>query len=712
MLKNLNIKKSYKTPRDDIARDFLTPSLSVSVNYSRSVAYFSSKTFLFISSGIKKIIENKGKINLIVSPELSLEDLKTIENAYFEKNNLKFDLSDLKEIEKSLFFDSESEIDSNGMNILFTLIKKDILNVKVSFSKTKDRLSLFHEKIGIITDKLGDSVVFTGSMNDTENGYFYNYESIDIFKSWEDMERVEEKKNSFEDLWNNSDPNAIVLEISEKLLNLLEKKGAKQLNDGDLYESLEILKLKNNEYRNISIPNHINLYEYQKEAINNWSENNYIGIFDMATGTGKTITAISAAVKLIKEKKRIILVIVCPYLHLLDQWSEDLIDFGFKPIIASHDNQNYFSEIRDSLYEMRKNINNNTCIIVTNASYSRIIELIKSSYENLLLIVDEAHNFGSENLFKLLDDKIKYRIALSATIERHRDEIGTSNLNKYFDKKIIEFGLEKAISGGFLTQYYYYPIVVYFNENELEDYKKLSKEMSQCWTEKSGKRKLSERGKIIAQKRSRLVAGLSSKVTKINELIEKFKDKNHLLIYCGATKISDEVSDYYNQRQIDVIAETIWVNHKIRNAKFTSEEDNKLRLQIKKDFSEGEKIQALVAIKCLDEGVNIPEIETVFLLASTSNPKEYIQRRGRVLRKSKNKRYAYIYDFITLPRPLTDCKETSQITLDQESSLVKNELNRINEFYRLAINKYDSINLINEINNTYTSLNKHEEETL
>ena len=259
-----------------------------------------------------------------------------------------------------------------------------------------------------------------------------------------------------------------------------------------------------------------------------------------------------------------------------------------------------------------------------------------------------------------------------------------------------------------MTKYEYHPIVVYLTDDELERYHQLSKELSKCIIKKNEKVKLTERGKVIAQKRSRVVAGAFNKTLALAKAIKPFQKENHILVYCGATTIDEQDENGDDMRQIDAITELLGNELKMNVAQFTSKEDSNTRDMLKKKFFDGDYLQVLVAIKCLDEGVNIPAIKTAFILASTTNPKEYIQRRGRVLRRYPGKEFAIIYDFVTLPRPLD---EAGSLTFDEircEKSMVKNEINRMIEFKRLALNRMESDILIDDIVKTY-HLNNFEE---
>ena len=322
-------------------------------------------------------------------------------------------------------------------------------------------------------------------------------------------------------------------------------------------------------------------------------------------------------------------------------------------------------------------------------------------------MVDEAHNFGAPSYAKLLDDRFTYRLALSATLERHRDDEGTALLYDFFGRKCIEYDLERAIDENKLTKYKYYPVPVYLTEDELQEYEQKSYEMSKCLIKgKDGKYKLNRHGEILAMERARIVAGASNKLDALREKIQPYKRDNNILVYCGATNVIDEKSDYSSTdeadiRQIEAVTRILGNECHMEVAKFTSQENMETRTIIKEQFQRGDRLQAIVAIKCLDEGVNIPGIRTAFILASTTNPKEYIQRRGRVLRKADNKPFAEIYDFVTLPRELDSVSALTAEQAQRDLSLVRNELARIREFGRLSMNSMEANSLIWDIKEAY-----------
>ncbi len=430
------------------------------------------------------------------------------------------------------------------------------------------------------------------------------------------------------------------------------------------------------------------MHDYQEQAIISWKENGFRGIFDMATGTGKTFTGLGALTTLSQAvDNKLAVIIVCPYQHLVEQWVEDIVKFNIQPIIgySSSSQKDWDKRLENAVRDQKLKVRNKEffCFICTNKTYTSefVQKQIFKIKSDILLMVDEAHNFGAPYLSCLLHEFYTYRLALSATIDRHNDEEGTEKLFSFFGDKCIEYSLDRAIEEKKLTPYKYYPVIITFTDEELETYNNLTYEMGKCIIKgKNGKNKLSSRGEKLALQRSRIVAGAKGKLAALEETIQPYLHDKHILVYCGATKGLEENQDYTSVdsediRQIDEVTDLLGNKLKMDVSQFTSKEDIEERAVLKREFSIGDTLQVLIAIKCLDEGVNIPKIKTAFILASTTNPKEYIQRRGRVLRLAEGKEYAEIYDFITLPYALEDTLSLTEAQLKRCKTLVKNELN-------------------------------------
>ena len=714
-LKDSCIKSEYRSLIDNVVQDFYVPLLKEAVTYRRAVGFFSSSSLVDISKGIAAIAKRRGKIQLVASPYLSDEDIEAIRNGY-EKRNVIIENALLSQL-------SDENMDFYSMerlNLLANLIAEGILDIRIAYTEDDRGIGMYHEKMGIIEDAEGNKVAFSGSMNESSTAMSINYETIDVFRSWGDefeANQAQLKENAFVSIWNDTEPNIHVLEfpsISQALIDKYKKK--RSSFDIDELQFFDVtIKRKNVSGKRIGarIPKDISLYEYQKEAIVSWAGENYRGIFDMATGTGKTLTGLGAVSKLSEDVcDELSVFILCPYQHLVEQWVEDIVKFNIKPIIgySASPQKDWKKRLQKAIKDQKVRKDKSFfCFVTTNATFSSkfvqdIIEEIKTP---ILLMVDEAHNVGAKTYAKLLDDRFQYRLALSATLDRHRDEEGTAALYNFFGRKCIEYTLERAIREDKLTPYKYYPVVVYLNEDELSTYEYYTQEISKCIIkDKNGKTKLNSYGETLAIKRSRVVAAAAQKLDALRREIVPYKNKNNILVYCGATNVINENADRSETdegdiRQITAVTRILGNEFDMSVAKFTADESMDERTQIKANFSKGERLQVVVAIKCLDEGMNIPGIRTAFILASTTNPKEYIQRRGRVLRKAPGKNFAEIYDFVTLPRPLDDVYSLTKEAASKDLALVRNELERIKEFGRLAMNSMDSHDLIWNIEEAY-----------
>ncbi|MFR8012110.1 MAG: DEAD/DEAH box helicase family protein [Clostridia bacterium] len=712
----LDIKKEYRSLLDSVAKDFYIPLLIQAVKYQRAVGFFSSSCLVEISKGISELAKNGGKIQLVASPYLSDEDIEAIKSGYAMRDQV------VKEAIRREMTEGKTPFEKARLNLLANLISDNILDIKIAFTEDSDRMGMYHEKMGIITDAEGNRVAFAGSMNESAAAMTLNYETIDVYCSWKgEVDRVIAKENAFASIWNDTEPNIKIIDFPELKQEIIDKykyavpdfeidkKEYAPDIDTVLHTDLGVYT----EY-GPKFPEWFKLHDYQDEAITEWQKRNYRGIFDMATGTGKTYTGLGALTTLSKNLgHKLAAIIVCPYQHLVEQWVEDILKFNIDPIIGYSDSsqKDWPKRLKNAIRDQKLKVRGREffCFICTNATFSSdyVQAQLAKIKSDTLLMVDEAHNFGAPYLSCLLYDNYKYRLALSATLDRHNDEEGTAKLYDFFGEKCIEYTLDRAIEEKKLTKYKYYPIVVTLTEEELEAYDNLSYEIGKCiMKDKNGKIKLSSKGEKLALKRSRIIAGAKNKLTMLEEVIQPYIHDKHILVYCGATKGLEQNQDRSDVdsediRQIDAVTDLLGNKLGMEVSQFTSKESVEEREVLKREFSAGDTLKVLIAIKCLDEGVNIPKIKTAFILASTTNPKEYIQRRGRVLRLAEGKEYAEIYDFITLPYDTESVTSLTEAQVKRNFTLVKNELRRAEEFSRIAVNMVESASLIDEIKDAY-----------
>lgn len=695
---DIEIKEEYRSLQDDIVGDFYTPLLRCAKKYQRAVGFFSSSALIEISDGISGLVKNGGNIELVASPKLSEEDVEAIEKGLKLKDEV------IKERLIESITVPQGSFEENRLNYLINLIAAGIMEIKIAVLDDDKHIGMYHEKVGLMYDDEGNVIAFSGSMNESITAFMHNCESIDVFKSWEggsDARRVLNKQLSFKAIWENYEPKMTVMDFPkaarEKLFEY-RKTNSIDHHDGETkrpQDSTRRLPEIETPKEEPCVPTWVKIRKYQEEAINNWAERGFVGIFDMATGTGKTYTGLAAIARLYSERKApLAIFIVCPFQHLVTQWVEDISAFGMKPVIchSASSQHNWKSRLQDACLSLELGITEYMCAVFTNDTY--ISDFVQKTINRVkaqaVLVVDEAHNFGADKTSKYLDIKIPYRLALSATLERHGDDLGTKKLFDYFGEKCIEYSLKEAIDNDMLVRYYYHPILVSFKDDELEAYIDLSKQIAKAMVS-SKEEEPSDYAKMLLIKRARLVAAAREKVEQLVAEMEKHIHENHILVYCGATTMRD--IDYEEdkppedeKKQVNLVMELLGNKLKMKVAKFTSEENANLREKLKKEFDEGESLQALIAIRCLDEGVNIPSIDKAFILASSTNPKEYIQRRGRVLRKYKGKTHSDIYDFVVSPIPLDMIHTYDEEIIKLSKSLVKREIVRMRDFAELAEN--------------------------
>lgn len=704
-LADIHIKNEYRSLLDNVVTDFYIPVLQESILYQRAVGFFSSSSLIAISKGVEGLVANGGKIQIIASPRLSQEDIDEISKGYEVR----------KIIERALLrgvVDPSSIEESERLSYIASLIAKGVLDVKIAFLSSKNEIAMYHEKMGIMSDREGNAVAFSGSMNESENAFSSNYESFDVFCSWtNDRERVFQKQMAFQAIWDDYEPGietmAFPEAVRDRVYSFNSSLSTKHSAVSDSAQDEQPLDA-------MYLPPDFKIRPYQETAIQNWKTNGYRGIYDMATGTGKTLTALASIEQLFRDnKRRLGIIIVCPYQHLVEQWVEDIVRFGIKPIVgySSSPQKNWKKNLEQAIRSFNLRVSDFFCFITTNASFvtKSVQEQVQLLSDDVVYVVDEAHNMGAENYRKCLPENICYRLGLSATIDRHNDEIGTAALSGYFGEKCIIYSLKDAIDSQMLTRYYYYPVLTYLDQDELSEYLMITSQLAKAIRKKNGKVVLTEHAKQLLIKRARIIAGAKGKLPELQKQIAPFVDDKYILVYCGATTVRDEDDSDFGRRQIDLVAEMLGNTLGMRVGRFTSQESAQERAQIRAAFADGETLQALVAIKCLDEGVNIPSIKTAFILASSTNPKEYIQRRGRVLRKFPGKEYAAIYDFITLPFPFETLASQNDAIIESTKGLIKRELIRMMDFADIAENPSLTFDLLYELKHGF---NITEEELL
>ena len=674
MFSDLNIKFKYDSDRDDLLNEFYIPVLSESVEYCRMSGFFSSTSLAISAQGINKLIENNGKMKLLCSAKLNEKDYEIIKNSTlnpidFIENSF---INDLQSLEEGLV--------KNHVEALGWMIANNLLEIKIAIPE--NHKGIFHSKIGILKDIEGNLISFSGSDNETANGWLYNIEEFKVFKSWDQSENkfVKEDLADFNKYWCGETLRTEVFDLPEAIKKELISLAPSSKED------LNILSNPNSTFK---------LRYYQEEAINNWFNNECRGIFEMATGTGKTFTALECFKELSDSKDRLLTVIACPLSHLIDQWVKDVEKFHDGPIIiGSGKNPKWKKDLNNLKKAFYFKSIDKAVIMTSHASLSSdfFIKTISNFKTEVLLIVDEVHGIGSSKQRLALTDDYNYRLGLSATPNRWLDEEGTQILMEYFNGVIFEFDIERALNEinpdtgkSYLTPYIYKPIFVDLNDKEYRAYKYYTSKIDEILQEDTSDEESNTYLKKFFNQRQDIIDNAYAKYNAFITILEENPNIDKLIVFCSPKQI-DDVQKILNKYKI------------IPQHRFTQQESSiktiknpiSQREDLLEKFSNG-IYKALVAIKCLDEGVDVPSAENAIIMSSTSNPREHVQRRGRILRRCEGKEKAIIYDILVFP------KDNSLYG----SKLVKKDIKRYEEFARNAENSWECLKILNKFYTNY-----------
>lgn len=696
-LQELKLDISYRTSEKDIVRTFYSPCLRRSVVYRRAVGYFTSGALAVAAKGVAHLIENDGSIRLVASPSLTDEDVEAINLGYKQRSEV------VEEAVRLQFQEVHEKLVSDRLDALAWLIASKRLDVRLALRVDADgllRRGIFHEKTGIFSDAEGNHVAFSGSSNETVGGLVDNHEVIDVFCSWDDPHfRVKRKMDEYDALWEGTTAGLEVTHFNDVAREVLERfrRRVPPSRDPLEPEDRKTVRLVGSPMT----PPAIELRPYQASARDRWFDNNGRGMLKMATGSGKTITALSIAVRLARAYGLRAAIIVCPFRHLVTQWARECRRHRMDPLLAYGSRKSWFGALGDRVLAIRRTDNDRfLTVITTNSTFAGAPFQKRLRYfpqEHTLLIADEVHNLGATKLSTTLPTSIPLRLGLSATPERWFDDSGTQALFDYFGKVLRpEFTLKDAIDTGALCRYQYFPVMIELDEDEQQEYREITGHIAKAGGNADIVDESNERLMALFIKRARLVACAKDKFRALREVMTSRGECKHMLFYCGDGTVSDVAGSQGNQlfgRYVEVVAGILNSEFRMRVATYTAETSIKQREHLRVDFASG-NLDGLVAIRCLDEGVDIPGIRTAVIMASSANPRQFIQRRGRVLRNSPGKKVAEIIDFIVVPPEDT-------IGSPLERGLLRRELKRFTEFADLAVNAGVAREAIWELQKTF-----------
>ncbi|WP_304889852.1 DEAD/DEAH box helicase family protein [uncultured Bacteroides sp.] len=693
-----NFELRYSTKREHKPTEFFTKALSNSNTLDLGLGYFSSACFNVLACGFAHFVKNGGKMRMYINPNITEQDYKLLKE------------SDYSGFEQYMLnsYDNLLKIFSYRDKLFFQCLSYLIINsrIEVKIVLLKDT-GIAHEKFGIFIDTEGNKVAFNGSMNLTAAGLTKNIEAIDCVCSWRNQDaadRIQCYQDDFDCIWEKRNNDVLVYPADEFCRQVVVKYPTENID--------ELIQLENEIMEEIAKENATPLFDephfpikfkdgprqYQTDAYEAWMKRGKQGVFAMATGTGKTITSLNCALEEYKDTGFYRLLILVPSLALVEQWGNEVTNFNYRNVIkVSSENHRWKQDVMQIVTKMRHGRNVNYVIISTYQSFvmQDFQVLLPKFSDGALLIADEAHNIGSTSVRQAFHRlTIKKRIALSATPNRIYDEEGTREIESFFNDAhpyTYSFSMRRAIREDCLMPYHYFPYLAKLENSEMVEYARITQQLVQLYN--SSKKGFSdpERARKLLLVRKNILHKARNKMEVFLRIIEEIgEDKlKYCFVYSAAGKRTnsdesdDEAIDEYILKEMQAILKRTFPNTTCNS--YTGVDSKVMRKQKLEAFANGQ-LNVLFAKNCLDEGVDVPRAEYGIFTSSTGNPRQFIQRRGRLLRKHDDKRFAWIYDIIVVPDFSSPCYDRRFWTM--EKHLVENEMRRVANFGSLASNYY------------------------
>lgn len=698
-----NWKRRYNSPPDNLIDDFYSAAFSRSCQYDRAVGFFSSSLLAAIAPALDTFVSNGGNMRLITSPaNLSDDDLEAMGKGEAFKTRLQDDLQN--EIRRSI----PCSVQIDRLKLLTWMIASGRLEIRIALREHSDHYSLFHEKIGVFTDSAGNWMSFSGSPNETVGGIRRHSESFPLHRSWASEDQrayAEEERERINDVWDEKvngvttwtvnewieEPMRAGFGVREPQVEFNAKKQTRRTSLPPIEEADVLVTLPFEKASLVpALPESLDLYDYQRTAVNGWLAANGRGIFAMATGTGKTITALAAATQATlhaaKTNRPLLVLVVVPLIDLVHQWKSNAEWFGFRPVVCHGSLSKSERDALKAAFSAARSAHaqRSEMVITTAGSLTPIGKSDAADHflqrqlarhnGSLLVIGDEMHSLGTQDRLNALPRSPSFTLGLSATPKRHGDEEGTDALLQYFGDPVITIDIKDAIyKYKTLVEYDYFPSRIDLTFDEAEEYRKLSARIAAAYANDD----LQAAEKFI-RFRNRLKQHAVNKLVRLRELMRSgLKAQTHQIIYVAEG--SHPESDL---KQLDQVEQILQNEFDMKVARYFGETSSDQREALQQRLASGD-IQALLAMKCLDEGVDIPSVRVGIITASTQNPRQFVQRRGRLLRRDpKNpKSHAVIHDFIVLPPTIKGPNSES------EKTLIGAELSRSAELADAARNR-------------------------
>lgn len=694
---DVQLKSSYDSGIDDLVWDFYVPTLGMAKQYDRISGFFSSSSLAICAQGMQNFIQNGGHMRLVTCPRLSSEDIQMLETA---SNNLDSILTAnfIKEYDEI-----ESQFQKDHVKAMGWMIEQGLLEIKIAVIRENGRIcsadeitkkGIMHQKVGILYDIDGNIITFSGSNNESASGWFSNIEEFKVFNNWDFGENFNQKYiqpdiDKFQEFWAGNRRDIAVKSIPqalrERLIEISRDFTVEHIALKKYYQSRIAEKGKQKE--------ELKLFFYQKNAVKAWNENGRKLLLEMATGCGKTRTAIGCIKEVLDEKKPVLIIIACPMKNLSEQWKEDIegLDVSYdKGIVINGDVSNWSVLLSREINKLSVGRYTSLVVFTTHGicSDSKFTNCISSLSKRIktFFVGDEVHGMGAKENRKGLLDLYEYRIGCSATPSRWFDEYGSKIIEDYFGNKSFEFTIHDALvthnpytNKPYLVNYTYHAEFASLNEDELEEYKTLTDKIKRL-SSFGDSDHYSDALQSMLFKRADLEKTAEDKYRVLETILDEIMREETLddTIIFVAPQQMDRVMEILKARKVSF--------HRYTEQQGTTPLDKYGGISERKNIEnhfKAKDFQVLLAVKCLDEGIDIPTADRAIIMASSTNPREYVQRTGRIIRQAPGKYRANLYDIILKP-------DLGQFESDEmaliEKKIFEKEMIRVKDLARDSIN--------------------------
>lgn len=700
---NLQLKISYDSGRDDVLNDFYIPVLTEANQYDRIAGFFSSGVLALAAKGLEQFIVNGGTMRLVTCPRLQGRDIKALNDAVDNIDNILYRdfISSYEEI--------EDKFEKDHVKALGWMIANGVLEMKIAIIKKNgvlcseseiNELGIMHQKVGILYDQAGNAISFSGSNNESTSGWLGNTEEFKVFCSWKGAAPyISEDVDKFNSFWTGDRDDVEIKDLPTAIKEKLIKESAD-------FEPSFIARSKYPKKKPDFIPapapkEKLQLFYYQEDAVAKWESNNRNLLLEMATGTGKTRTAIGCMNKLLKEQNKVLVVIACPQVTLSAQWEKDIgkLDLPIVKTLSVNGNvQGWTAKLKKEIMMLSAGRYKNLVVYTTHqiCSSEKFLDVLNySGFARIgkMFIGDEVHGMGAQKTKNGLVSAYQYRLGLSATPQRWFDDEGSDLIVNYFGNDSYQFTIRDALTKFnpltgkiFLVNYYYHPCFVSLTDDELEGYKRLTDKILKMGRYAEDDNTFLQ---MLRFQRANIEKNAENKYAELKAILDELgNDLTDTIIFVSDSQI-DNVLRILGDRGISA-------------TRFTQEQGTvpmeryggRSERDYIKDLFIAKKYQVLVAIKCLDEGIDIPSADTAIVMASSTNPREYVQRIGRIIRQAPGKTKANIYDMILKP-DLSVFRDEKM--LECEARIFEKEMIRVEDLSRNSLNNVKVLNLLYRI---------------